>query len=139
MRPMNLVPTAILRGPAHRLMSRSTLLLTFHGRKTARAYTVPIVYYQDGNRLLATTDSRWWHNLTDGADVIMRLRGRDQIGHATADPDPSHVAPVLAEMVHRYPRRYRRLATQHAQPGMPARVLIEITLTDADRTGRVDS
>ena len=35
MRMMNILPSAVLRSPAHRLMSRSTLILTFTGRRTA--------------------------------------------------------------------------------------------------------
>lgn len=125
---MNRVPTAILRTPAHRLMSASTLLLQFTGRKTGRSYTTPVVYYRDGDRLLITTDSGWWRNFIDGADVTVLLQGRQRTGRAIAHNDPERLRPVLAEMVRRYPRRYTRLATQNTKPGAARRVLVEITL-----------
>jgi deazaflavin-dependent oxidoreductase (nitroreductase family) len=128
MRAMNVVPTAILRGPAHRLMSDSTLLMTFTGRKSGRSYTLPVVYYQDGDQFVLTTDSRWWHNLTGGADVTVRLRGHDEPARAVADPATRDVETVLREMVRRYPRRYSRLAAQHDLPGAERRVVVEITV-----------
>ncbi len=128
MRVMNLVPTAILRSPAHWLMSRDTLLLTFTGRRSRRRYTVPVVYYQRNTELLVTTDSGWWRNLVGGADVVVRLHGHDQTARAVADPDPRQVSVVLEEMVRRYPFRYTRLAAQHGHPGAAQRALIKITL-----------
>ena len=88
------------------------------------------MYYRQGSELLLTTDSRWWHNLAGGADVMVHLRGRDQPARAVADTDPVRVTAVVAEMVRRYPRRYTRLATHAADPGAVPRVLIDITLPD---------
>jgi deazaflavin-dependent oxidoreductase (nitroreductase family) len=133
MRVMNFVPSTILRSPLHRVMSRSTMLLTFTGRRTGRSYTIPVVFYQDGDKLLVTTDSGWWHNLAAGAEVVVRLSGRDERGLAVAEPDPERVLVVLQEMVRRYPGRYRRLAAQHARPGAARRVVIEITLNPTVR------
>jgi hypothetical protein len=134
MRPMNVLPTAILRSPAHRLMSRSTLLLTFTGRNSGRVYTVPVVYFEQGGTLMMTTDSRWWKNLVGGGAVMLLLRGRQVPASAVADPDPQHVQGVLQEMVRRYPRRYARLAQQHAAPGASQRVVVEISVADGART-----
>lgn len=82
---LNLLVTFALRTPVlHRLTSASTLLLTFTGRKSGRRYTIPVVYLRrDARTLLVTTDSRWAHNLTGGAPVQVRLRGRDMAGRAT--------------------------------------------------------
>jgi len=42
MRVMNKFPALLLRSPLHALVSKSTLLITFTGRKSGKKYTTPI-------------------------------------------------------------------------------------------------
>lgn len=109
----NRVVTVLLRVPVlHRLMSGSTLLLSFTGRTTGRRYTTPVVYLSqdDGATLLVTTDSRWARNLSGTAPVQVRLRGQDRPATATTSADPTEVRDALAALVTSYPRRYGRAA-----------------------------
>lgn len=39
----------VLKSPMHPLMSGSTMLLTFAGRKSGKQYTTPISYAREGN------------------------------------------------------------------------------------------
>jgi deazaflavin-dependent oxidoreductase (nitroreductase family) len=76
----------LLRSPLHGAMSRSTLLLTFTGRKSGRTYTIPVNYVRHGDELLVagSRGRSWWKNLRGGAAVSVRVRGRDMRGQADA-------------------------------------------------------
>src|SRR3954453_13506376 len=53
MRMDNLLIAAVLRSPAHQVLSRSTILLRYQGRKSGREYTIPVQYaVMDGQLLL---------------------------------------------------------------------------------------
>ena len=54
--------------------------LRFPGRRTGRAYDVPVVYHRGEDGVLEAITSRrgvWWRNLRGGADITVLLRGRD--------------------------------------------------------------
>lgn len=76
----------LLRSPLHRLLSGSTLLLTYTGRHSGMAYSVPVNYVRDGETLLLVggRDHAWWRSLRAGVSVTVRLQGRDYAGTATA-------------------------------------------------------
>jgi deazaflavin-dependent oxidoreductase (nitroreductase family) len=78
----NPVVVWLLRSRLHGAMSRSTMLLTFTGRKSGRTYTTPVNYVRDGDDLLVvgSREHSWWKNLRGGAPVIVRVRGRDLRG-----------------------------------------------------------
>jgi deazaflavin-dependent oxidoreductase (nitroreductase family) len=89
-RMSNAVIKPLLRSPLHSLASGSLMLITFTGRKSGRTYTTPVAYHQpdDHTVILFTQRERiWWKNLIGGAQVTLRLRGRDIQGTATALPD----------------------------------------------------
>jgi hypothetical protein len=72
----------LLHTPLHGLISGRLALLTFTGRKSGKRYQVPVGYVQQGNTVLINTQSRWQRNLAGGADVTLRLRGRNYRGRA---------------------------------------------------------
>jgi hypothetical protein len=66
-RVINPLVRALLRSPAHRVMSRGVLLLTYTGRRSGRRYTLPVQYARTDQGLIlwpAHHDrKRWWRNL----------------------------------------------------------------------------
>lgn len=108
----NLLPSAILRSPAHRLLSRHRLLLYFTGRRTGTRYATPVNYHQRGAELLIGTDSAWGRNLLHGAAVQMVLRGRLVGGRAEPVDDHDEAADALATLIRGYPP-YRFFAHVH--------------------------
>ena len=60
----------LLRSPIHGLMSKNTLLLEFQGRKSGRALSTPISYYEAGGVMRGFTDRRfgWWRKNADAAE-----------------------------------------------------------------------
>src|SRR5688500_161870 len=60
------VRPALLRSPAHRLLSGSVLLLQYTGRRTGRRYGLPVMYasFGDGFVVMAGQPAAktWWRN-----------------------------------------------------------------------------
>jgi hypothetical protein len=81
---LNRFISQLLRSPLHSLLDRWLLLLTVYGRRTGRAYTLPVQYARRGDAIdvLPGTAARktWWRNLRGGAPVVLHLGGRDYVG-----------------------------------------------------------
>src|SRR5215213_1728507 len=76
----NPLVNALLRSSLHGFMGRSTLLFTYTGRKSGKAYTTPVNYLRDGDTLLVVSSCEhiWWKNLRAGAPVAVRVRGYNE-------------------------------------------------------------
>ncbi|GAB2812360.1 nitroreductase/quinone reductase family protein [Actinocorallia aurea] len=130
-RYVNTLVRALLRSPAHRLLSRNTMLLTYTGRKTGTPYTVAVSYVRDGDTLICYTDSAWWKNLRGGAPVTVVLAGRTF--HGTAEPvalEPADAVASLEAFLHRTPRD----AKYHGLRRNPDGTYDPAALADAART-----
>jgi hypothetical protein len=116
---VNPIVSAILRSPVHRILSGSMLLFTFTGRKTGRAYTIPVGYMRNGETLVLFTNRARRRNLrgSSGGAVTVRLQGRERTGRAVLVEDPAPVAVT-----------FERLIAQHG-PRAASR-LIGLTLAD---------
>lgn len=79
-RLLNPVVRRVLGSPAQGLLGDKVMLLAFSGRKSDERYVVPVGYVPVGEDVVCFTGrswSNWWKNLTGGAPVVLRLRGRD--------------------------------------------------------------
>ena len=80
---VNPVIAAVLRSPAHQLLSHNMLLLTVTGRRSGKRFTFPVSYVRRAgdtvNIGIVMPESKlWWRNLTDGgAPVTVLLRGSE--------------------------------------------------------------
>lgn len=74
--------TAWLRSPFPWPICLRFLLLTVTGRKTGRAFTLPVFYNRRGDRLIFIShpERLWWRNLRGGAPVTVWLCGRARLG-----------------------------------------------------------
>ena len=70
----------VLRSPAHGLVSKNILLITFTGCKSGKTYTTPVCYSQEDDQVYIFTHANWWKNLCDCESVTLRLRGREVRG-----------------------------------------------------------
>jgi deazaflavin-dependent oxidoreductase (nitroreductase family) len=111
----------LLRSPLHRLMSGSTLLITFTGQKSGKVYTTPVNYVQTGQDLLVTSvrGRTWWRNLRGGAPVVVRLQGQDRDAVAEALTEPDEVARGLTAYLRLVPRQARYFGVGLDSDGLP--------------------
>lgn len=70
---------AVLSSPLHGLLSRDVLLLRYKGRRSGRAYELPLSYVETGGAIHLCTrpeGSDWWRNVKGGCAVEATVRGR---------------------------------------------------------------
>ena len=93
-----------LRTPLYVFMG-DTMLITVSGRKTGKKYTTPVGFYRDGDFLwvLTSRDRTWWRNVGDGAEVGIRIRGKEMKGFAETILDEETVASQLGEYLQHIP------------------------------------
>jgi hypothetical protein len=104
---INVIMQFLLRSPLHFISSRSLMLITFTGRNSGRQFTTPVRYFRDGEtvRSFTSAESQWWRNLRGGADVVLRIEGRDAPYHATAvENDPEEVRKKLQHYLGLFPQ-----------------------------------
>jgi deazaflavin-dependent oxidoreductase (nitroreductase family) len=118
--PVNSAMKSVLRSPLHGLVSKTILLITFTGRKSGRSYTTPVSYSQSGGEVLIFTHAGWWKNLSGGAPVSLRIRGRELQGLAeTVAEDKPAVAAGLAAHLRRVKSDARFYGVTFDQQGNP--------------------
>lgn len=111
----------LLRSPLHGVMSKSTMLVTFTGRKSGRTYTTPVNYVVDGDDLLVvgSREHSWWKNLRGAAAaVIVRVRGRDMRGEAEAFEGEAAEEGLLA-VLRAVPAYRRYWKVELGEDGLP--------------------
>ena len=77
---VNPLMALLLRSPLHGMVSGSATLISVRGRKSGKAYTLPVQYAQVDETIYivpgAPESKTWWRNLRGGAPVTLWLRGR---------------------------------------------------------------
>lgn len=82
----NQVVLAILRSPAHRLLSGFAVELRYRGRRSGREFALPVQYAKVNGSLVVRPQkphqSRWWRNFRDPSPVTVLMAGRERRGSA---------------------------------------------------------
>lgn len=89
LRAQNPLVRALLRSPAHGLLSGRVLLISYTGRRSGRSFALPVQYVREGDEVVVTVGwperKTWWRNFSDAPrPVVLRLAGRDVQGTARA-------------------------------------------------------
>ncbi|MBL8774736.1 MAG: nitroreductase family deazaflavin-dependent oxidoreductase [Acidimicrobiales bacterium] len=107
----NSVVGGVLRSPAHRLLSGSTALLTYEGRRTGRHIVLPTRYARHGDEVVILVGrpetKQWWRNFERSRDLDVLLAGERHAmaGQAVRGADePDAAAPLLAAYLDRFPK-----------------------------------
>jgi hypothetical protein len=115
---------AILQSPIHDILSRSTLLLTFAGRRSGKQFTTPISYAFDGEMVTLITHRKhgWWKNFEEDAPVSVLMRGesRDGIAHLV----PADTGVLIGAMID----VYHGITYEQAKKLAPDAVMIRVQL-----------
>ncbi|MEM6582981.1 MAG: hypothetical protein AAF699_16995 [Pseudomonadota bacterium] len=115
-RIINPIVRTLLRSPLHGLMSANTVLLKFKGRKSGRAFILPVSYFQQQNQIICCTakDNIWWRNLLQAEGIHLVLRGKRRQGKLRIVRDDSdNTLALLRDFLLHVPRDAR-----HAGVGM---------------------
>jgi deazaflavin-dependent oxidoreductase (nitroreductase family) len=111
----------LLHSPLHSLMDKSTILITFTGRKSGKKYTVPVSYMRDGDMLLMISqrEHSWWKNLRGGAQVTLYMQGHASKARGEVFTDAETVANKLLLLLQQFPRYQRLIHIKLVANGQP--------------------
>ena len=95
----------LLRSPLHGMLSGSTMIITYTGRKSGKTLSTPVNYVRDGDVLwtISFRHRTWWRNL-NASPVTLRIQGRDVAGVATAITDQQQVVDCLTAYLRKAPQ-----------------------------------
>ena len=113
---VNACVTSLLRSPFHWLLSGSTDLIRYRGRRSGREITMPTPYAQCGSNIVILVgrpdDKMWWRNFRSEGDLDLLIRGRWSPMTARAvvgADDAAGIGPLLDAYLNRFPREQRAL------------------------------
>ena len=116
----------ILRSPLHGMISKYLTLITFTGRKSGKTYTTPVSYSQQDDQVTIFTHANWWKNLGIGAQVSLRLRGRELQGMAQpVAEDKQAVAVALTDHLRKSPYDAKFYDVTLGEDGSPSAADVE--------------
>ncbi len=117
---------AILRSPAHRLLSGMAIELRYTGRRSGRQFALPVQYAREAERLFVAVQDpatkTWWRNFRTPQEVGVRLQGKLRRGTALV---VDHDDPAWDRARQLYEARWRRLGGRVSGP------LVQITLHES--------
>ncbi|NOX48943.1 MAG: nitroreductase family deazaflavin-dependent oxidoreductase [Gammaproteobacteria bacterium] len=104
---INPIVRILLRSPIHMFWSNSLMLITFTGRRSRREFTTPVRYVRLDQtvRCFTSSENLWWRNLKGGANVTLRLQGKEKRYHATViENDPDTIQHALEYYLKIFPQ-----------------------------------
>jgi F420H(2)-dependent quinone reductase len=111
----------LLRSPFHSLIDKSTILITFTGRKSGKTYTIPVSYMRVGDTLMMISrrEHKWWKNFRGGIQVTLCLQGRTLKARGDVFTDAEIVASKLLLFLQKFPGYQRLMHMKLATNGQP--------------------
>jgi deazaflavin-dependent oxidoreductase (nitroreductase family) len=131
----------ILRSPLHGMLSGSTMIITYTGRKSGKTFSTPVNYVRDGDVLwtISFRQRTWWRNLHD-SPVTVRIQGKDLPGVGQAITDQPEVADCLMAYLRKAPQIAQYIGVALDANGQPrqdnvanaaqTRVMVRIRLSE---------
>ena len=104
---INAVMRFLLRSRIHFLVSGNLMLITFIGRNSGRQFTTPVRYFMSDEivRCFTSAEGQLWRNMRGGADVVLRIEGRDAPYQAKAvENDPEYVEKWFRHYLDLFPQ-----------------------------------
>jgi F420H(2)-dependent quinone reductase len=117
----NPIVICLLRSPFHSLIDKSTILITFTGRKTGKTYTIPVSYMRDVDTLMMISrrEHNWWKNFRGGTQVTLCLQGRTLKARGDVFTDAEIVASKLLLFLRQFPNYQKLMHMKLAANGQP--------------------
>lgn len=117
----NPIVILLLHSPLHSFLDKSTILITFTGRKSGKRYTIPVSYVRDGDTLMMISqrEHSWWKNLRGGAQVTLYMQGHTLKARGEVFTDAETVANKLLLYLQQFPDYQRLIHIKLAPNGQP--------------------
>lgn len=138
----NTVVETLLESPLHRVLSRSTILVRYRGRRTGNEYTLPVQYADAHHGLVVMVgkpDTKtWWRNFVDlgQAQVLWNGTWTPMTAHALVGADdPDAVTPLLRSYAVRFPKVANALDGNDLDQRVAAAVVVWLRPATAQPTG----
>lgn len=107
---------SLLDSPLHRVLSGSTDLVRYTGRRSGRQFTTPTQYAWREDDLLILVGrpetKTWWRNFREDRDLDVLVQGRwlPMTARAVIGADePAAIGPLLEAYLRRFPKAVRAL------------------------------
>jgi hypothetical protein len=127
----NSVVEKILTSPAHRILSGSTVLIRYQGRRTGTEYTTPVQFAEAHVGLVVLVGKpetkTWWRNFTDMGQIKVLRAGTwiPMTAHALRGvDDPDAVEPLLRSYALRFPKVVKSLDGNTLEERVRAAVVV---------------
>ncbi len=112
----NTIVEAILKSPAHPILSTSMVLIRYVGDRSGEEHTLPVQYADTHHGLVVMVGKpetkSWWRNFTQMGQARVLLKGTwtPMTAHALrGTDDPEAVTPLLRSYAQRYPKVVRSI------------------------------
>jgi len=111
----------MLYSPLQGMLSGNMMVLDYTGRKSGKAYRLPVSYKRIDDTLLTGSYKRrtWWRNLRGGVPVTVRLQGKDINGQAEVIEDEQGVMIGITAYIGGDPRTARMFGVKLGSDGQP--------------------
>jgi hypothetical protein len=88
-----------------KMIGQAVALMDFRGRRSARAYSIPVSYHRQDDIVTVITkrQRKGWHNFESPIEVELRLAGRKYTGTAEIEADHDEVLEFMTEYLKRRP------------------------------------
>jgi hypothetical protein len=106
----------LLESPAHRLLSKQLMVLTYTGPRTGRRFSFPIGYFGwDDGEVLSFTSRSWHAGLARATDVRLRIKGKV----VSATPIVVQAQDDKVQLLRAFAHRHGPRAAKRLQLGLP--------------------
>jgi deazaflavin-dependent oxidoreductase (nitroreductase family) len=111
----------LLRSPLHGLLSGNMMVINYTGRKSGKAYRLPVSYLRLDDTLLTISfkNRTWWRNLRRGASVTVHLQGKDVSARAEVVEDDQGVVDGLRAFIGKNQQAARMLGVKLDESRQP--------------------
>jgi hypothetical protein len=126
----------LLRSPLHGFVSKNMMLISYTGRKSGKAYTIPVNYLrmrdEEGEFLAITSQKErlWWRNLRGGLPVSLVLQGQDRSANAEVIEDEAKVAENMLAYFQHAPQLARFFEVDLDENGQPVSESVNAIVQD---------
>ena len=127
----NRIVRVLLESPAHRLLSGSTDVVRYRGRRSGNEFSTPTQYARHGDDLIILVGKpetkKWWRNFLEDRELDVLVQGHwlAMTGRAVIGADePEVIAPLLDAYLERFPRVAKQLGKRSREVQMKQAMVV---------------